>query len=153
MKTSKSIRIILWILSLLVCLTAIPAYAETYYCTAKSGLNCRWEPNRKAKVETILAYGDSVEVLAIDDGWANVWAGDSLWCCLDYLSLTPPTDEPQQGVIDADGRVALRETPDGKRVGWLKPGAEVEILGTLDGWVRTAKGYIAAEYVAPSEDF
>ena len=135
MKPNKSIRIILWIFSLLVCLTALPAYAETYYCTAKSGLNCRWEPNRKAKVETILAYGDS------------------LWCCLDYLSLTPPTDEPQQGVIDADGRVALRETPDGKRVGWLKPGAEVEILGTLDGWVRTAKGYIAAEYVAPSEDF
>ena len=153
MKTSKSIRVILWIFSLLVCLTAFPAYGETYYCTAKSGLNCRWEPNRKAKVETILAYGDSVEVLTIDDGWANVWAGDSLWCCLDYLSLTPPTDEPQQGVIDADGRVALRETPDGKRVGWLKPGAKVDILGTLDGWVRTAKGYVAAEYIAPSEDF
>ena len=153
MKTSKSIRMTLWIFSLLVCLTVLPAYGETYYCTAKSGLNCRWEPNRKAKVETILAYGDSVDVLAIDGGWANVWAGDSLWCCLDYLSLTQPTDEPQQGVIDADGRVALRETPDGKRVGWLKPGSEVEILGTLDGWVRTAKGYIAAEYVAPSEDF
>lgn len=47
MKTSKSIRMTLWIFSLLVCLTAFPAYGETYYCTAKSGLNCRWEPNRR----------------------------------------------------------------------------------------------------------
>ena len=150
MKTTHQTRKTLWIFSLLLVLAVLPCRAETYYCTAPSGLNCRWEPNRKARVETILRYGDSVEVLSIDGGWANVWAGDSLWCCLDYLSLTPPTDEPVQGVIDADGRVAIRETPDGKRIGWVKPGTEVDILGTLDGWVRIDKGYVAAEYVAQS---
>lgn len=138
---------------LLAALWLTGARAETYYCTAESGLNLRWEPRRTAFVEALLPYGESIEVLEIDGHWAKVQYGDILWAYLEYLSTTPPSEEPVTGTIDANGRVAIREEPDGRRVGWLKPGAEVDILGTVDGWVRTDRGYVAAEYVAQSVEF
>lgn len=93
------------------------AHGETYYCTAEGGLNLRWEPDRRANVEALLEYGDSVEVLTIDGNWAQVQFGDTLYCCVDYLSLTPPSEQPGSGVIRADGWLCEKPQAASERAG------------------------------------
>lgn len=58
-----------------------------------------------------------------------------------------------QGKIVSNGRVALRDTPGGKRIGWMRNGNKISVSGVIDGWCRTEKGYVAQEYVEMEEDY
>ena len=131
--------------------TLRPAHAETtMYVTVSPGsvLNARFTPSKGAEIVGRLERGDKLVVTEIKDGWATViLCGDTLYCSAKYLSDHPPTDEPTTYTVAANGRVKVRKTPDGEAVGWVYPGDTVQVLGWVDGWARTAQGYISNNYL------
>ena len=146
--------LILFLFILFLALIAATAKAETYYVTANGGLNLRWEPNKRSRVEAVAEQGEELEVTALDGQWATVqWGADTLYCSISYLSQQEPSQTNGQGKIASNGRVALRDMPGGKRVGWMHNGDKVSISGVVDGWCRTEKGYVAQEYVEMEEDY
>ena len=146
--------LILFLFTLFLVLIAATARAETYYVTANGGLNLRWEPSKRSRVEAVAEQGEELEVTALDGQWATVqWGVDTLYCSISYLSQQEPSQTNGQGKIASNGRVALRDMPGGKRVGWMHNGDKVSISGVVDGWCRTEKGYVAQEYVEMEEDY
>ena len=146
--------LILFLFILFLALIAATAKAETYYVTANGGLNLRWEPNKRSRGEAVAELGEELEVTALDGQWATVqWGVDTLYCSISYLSQQEPSQMNDQGKIISNGRVALRDMPGGKRIGWMHNGDKISVNGVVDGWCRTEKGYVAQEYVEMEEDY
>lgn len=153
-------RWVVWLIAvtvagLLLWLGISPALADsqTLYAAVSAGstLNVRDKPVTGEVLYT-LTRGDAVTVTETRNGWAYVErAGDYGWACLDYLTDTPPTEDSQSATIRSNGRVALRDKPGDKRVGWLQDGDSVTVYGTQehDGtrWAKVDGGWVAAEYV------
>ena len=55
--------LILFLCTLFLVFMAATAKAETYYVTANSGLNLRWEPSKHSRVEAVAELGEELEVL------------------------------------------------------------------------------------------
>lgn len=144
------------IVLLALILLTLPAHAEegqTLYAVVEEGsvLNVRDAPGN-GDVYLRLERGEAVTLLENKNGWAYVAVGSEYgWACMDYLSAEPPTDGPVQARIAGNGRVALRDKPDGERVKWMQPDDTVTVYGYLDGtdarWARVDGGYVMAEYV------
>ena len=146
--------LILFLFVVFLVLVASTASAETYYVTANGGLNLRWEPSKRSRVEAVAELGEELEVTALDGQWATVqWGVDTLYCSISYLSQQEPSQMNDQGKIVSNGRVALRDMPGGMRIGWLHNGDKISVNGVVDGWCRTEKGYVAQEYVEMEEDY
>ena len=140
--------LILFLFILFLALVAATAKAETYYVTANSGLNLRWEPSKHSRVEAVAELGEELEITALDGQWATVqWGVDTPYCSISYLSQQEPSQMSGQGKIVSNGRVALRDMPGGKRIGWMHNGDTISISGVVDGWCRTERGYVAQEYI------
>ncbi len=124
---------------------ATSAEGQALYCTANA-VNVRESPV-DGHVLLRLDRGDQVLLQEEADGWCRVdRAGDIGWVKMDYLSDTEPSAEPVTATVTG-GRLALRDKPDGKRVGWLKDGQEVTVTGSLDGWARVDGGWVDREYL------
>lgn len=146
--------LVLFLFVVFLVLVASTARAETYYVTASGGLNLRWEPSKHSRVEAVAEQGEELEVTALNGQWATVqWGADTLYCSISYLSQQEPSQMSGQGKIVSNGRVALRDLPDGKRIGWMRNGNKISVSGVIDGWCRTEKGYVAQEYVEMEEDY
>lgn len=143
------------ILAMLVLLAlhvaVMPAEAEegTYYYVAISAstshLNVRSEPSTDSSVVATRIRGDMVYATGDASGaWVEVRIEPVVgWVQLTMLSLEEPYDDVR-GVIAADGRVSLRESPGGERIRWVQPGQEVAVMAVLecDGerWYRVRCG-------------
>ena len=131
------------------------AEAETaYVCVAEgSHLNARSHPVN-GKIEARLLPGWQVEVLTVDDGWAQlegVGESGTAWVAARYLSEDAPGTETRC-MVSAGGRVRLRETPAGELVRWLQPGSMVTVTAhlTVDGvrWARVGDGWVQDRYLS-----
>ena len=139
-------------LCLMVCIHSANAETTMYIVTEKDPLNIRFEPSAGARIEYRLLRGDTVDVVAINDGWATVIiAQDRLYCRAEYLSDKPPLDEPLLCVVNANGSVRIRQEPssDGKRIGKVQPGQTVAVVGWVNGWARltNGRGYIDGAFL------
>lgn len=125
----------------------IGARAETtVYCTGSS-VRFRLAPV-DGEVLAHLSLGDELTLLETAQGWAKVlWAGDQGWVSLDYLSQDKPGEAPRPATVAANGRVRLRDNPDGQTVGWLQNGEKVSVYGLLEGWARVEQGWVKKEYL------
>ena len=76
------------------------------------------------------------------------------WVCADYCTDSAVTVCDETATVNASGRVALRVSVNGKRRAWVKPGAELDVIGYSDTWALTTKGYIKMEFLefSPTED-
>lgn len=69
------------------------------------------------------------------------------WVCADYCTDSRVTVCDEVCTIDASGRVAMRTVVNGKRIRWVHPGDEVNVLAYSDEWALTTRGYIKTEYL------
>lgn len=154
------IRVVLCVLLMAVALLWMivfePAWAEegkTLYVTVEAGsyLKLRDSP-RDGDLRVRMERGEAVTLIEAKGDWAYVACGSEYgWASREYLSTVPPADGPQSAEIISNGRVALRDKPDGSRLKWLHPGDPVIVYGWLDGagasWARVDGGYVDADYI------
>ena len=130
------------------------ANADRMYvlCRPDDYVHVRNLPSTKGELVGILDCGDWVEtdMETKKDNKGRLWIhvygfeGDA-WVCAMYLQNTPIEIGKCYGCISALGKTALRRSPNGKCIKWLKNGTEVTILAMSDEWVLTTRGYIKRE--------
>lgn len=130
------------------------ATADRMYvlCRPKDYVNVREFPSTKGGSVGILDCGDWVETDGITKRdkqgrkWILVYGFEGeAWVCAMYLQSTPVEIEKCVGLVSAKGKTALRRSPNGKIIKWLKNGSEVSILAMSDDWCLTVGGYIKRE--------
>ena len=160
---------------LLVSTCVVPALAVTGTVnTGSSTLRVRSEANASSTVLDKLSHGTKVDVVSTANGWYKISYEDLTgYVSSDYLVLddaldavsavsasspaaavaaqsTPqPMAETTYGKVTASAlNVRSEPNTDSERVGSLKSGKIVEILGqTQSGWYQIENGFISAEYV------
>ena len=145
---------LLFALPLLKLAMAEEAQPTPMYVTGvKSWLNGRTNPDTTSDVEARFQCGDEVAVYEVSGQWAKVAGGESgyVWCSVDYLSSAPPESDPLTYTVRSNGRVRVRETPDGDLVRWLEDGETVQVQCWFDGWAYIGDGYIQKKYLEVSE--
>ena len=125
-----------------------------YVTGVKSWLNGRTNPDTASDVEARFQCGDEVAVYEVSGQWAKVAGGESgyVWCSVDYLSSTPPDSNPQTCVVCSNGRVRVRDTPDGEPVRWLEDGDTVQVQCWFDGWAYIGDGYVSKKYLKEASE-
>ncbi|MEA4927549.1 MAG: hypothetical protein VB104_02605 [Candidatus Limiplasma sp.] len=119
-----------------------------YVVGVKSWLNGRAKPERDSDVEARFTIGTEVDVYEVSGQWAKVAGGETgyVWCSVDYLSSNPPDSDPQTYAVRSNGRVRVRDTPDGELVRWLEDGDTVQVQTWFDGWAYIGDGYVLGQW-------
>ena len=141
---------LLFALPLLKLAMAEEAQPTPMYVTGvKSWLNGRAKPDTDSGVEARFTLGTEVDVYEVSGQWARVAGGETgyVWCSVDYLSSSPPDSDPQTYIVSSNGRVRLRETPDGNLVCWLEDGDTVQVQCWFEGWAYIGDGYVEGKYL------
>jgi uncharacterized protein YgiM (DUF1202 family) len=146
-----------WLMLGLACLhDAAAENAAVMYVHVRDGtyLNGRHDPVRDSAVEMRLYRGDEVAVIGLADNWVQIEGGEagSCWCCADYLADYPPDEDPPLYTVVSNGRVRVRQSPDGKTVRYVRAGDTVEVRFVIDGWAFLGDGYVMAEYLERSKE-
>jgi len=115
-----------------------------------SDLNIRIGPGTGYKTNGSYDKGDKVEILHQIDGWGCTSKG---WISMKYVDMDGKDDDKEttskaNATITGQG-VNIRKGPgtDNDKVGQYNKGDRVEVLETKDGWCRTDKGWVSADYV------
>ena len=171
MHSFKSAAIRLTAGALLLTTLTAPALALTGTVNAGgSTLRLRSQASTDSQILANLSDGTQVDVLSsAENGWYQIAFGElSGYVSSEYLLLNSA-----EGVVAAVASAApsdqAEETPaqyarvtasslnvragagtDYDKVGSLRCGAVVEILGQSDGWYQIESGYISAEYTVPA---
>lgn len=133
-------------------LIAQTATAEMLTCVVPSTQYCnvRKAPRSDAATWGRLHNGDTVrQTGGVENGFVQVeFEGRKA-----YVSVRC-VEESGTGtfVVDANGRVAKRKSPNGERKAWIQPGASVEVVAfRFDSsggkWARLSDGYIKSDYL------
>lgn len=94
--------------------------------------------------------GEVIAIYEIDGNWALTDGSEAgtCWVCIDYLT----TEDAGEYTVTGNGRVRIRDTPDGSTAGWLKLGQVVDVYGVFDGWARVDGGWVMIEYLERIEE-
>ena len=113
-------------------------------------LNIRTGPGTGYKTNGSYNKGDEVQILHQIGGWGCTSKG---WISMKYVDMDGKDDDKDDAkktnaTITGDN-VNIRKGPgkDNDAVGQYDKGDRVEVLETKDGWCRTAKGWVSADYV------
>ena len=141
-------------MALLLILTFVSgiALAETKYVLVQSELNVRAKPSLGSHIYGRLFTGDMVNVTRTYRDWCyleNLPSEEGHgWISSKYIVDDPVTQMCETpAVIQANGRVAIRDSVNGKRISWVNPGDIVYVYGTSDLWTVTDRGYVKTEYL------
>lgn len=139
----------------MMCSWVVVANAENdilYVCVSEdSYLNGRAAPNKKAEVTMKLYSGDEVEVVGVVDGWIEIVGGESGTSFVDSRYVSE-TDEPYKMVNTSGGRVRVRDSIDGKAIGYVKAKGVVTVERTISGWGYIGSGWIMLDYFSDYDD-
>ena len=130
------------------------ACADTFTCTVADGqyVNVRNRPAKAAATWGILHTGDTIEAdpAEITDGFLKTtFNGHVAYVSVRYFEI--PVDK--RCIVEANGRVRVRQSPGGEATGFVKPGTSVHVLAyryAADGskWARCTGGsYVSADYL------
>ena len=146
-------RLISAVLFVLI-VSSVPRFAisELAYILVQSELNVRSRPSLGSTVFGRLFTGDSVQVTKKYREWLFLEGLPSEeghgWVSSSYVVSDPVTQmDGEPAIIDANGRVAVRNSVDGKRIAWVYPGDIVHVYGISDSWTVTDRGYIKTEFL------
>ena len=132
------------------------AYDVWIFCNPETVVNVREKPSSSSSLVGRMECGMSVltDGMTKKDNRGRTWLHlldplevDESWICMDYISDIEVTVAEFNCVVTANGRVAARVKPDGKRKRWLSPGQEVTVLAYNGGWALTNKGYVDMRYL------
>ena len=126
-------------------------WQESRWVLCDGTLRVRSAPG--GEVAGYVFLGDEVTVDRLKGDWAHltglpIEAGEG-WAAVRYLAAGEVTllAEDAVGIIQATGRVAVRQGMEGKRLFWVHPGDTVEVLAVTDDWVLIEGGMIRRSYV------
>ncbi len=132
------------------------AASDTAPLVTASVLNVRSEPSTAGERLGTLKKGDEVEILETLDGWYLVTAGDLTgYVSAEYISLDGTV--PEEGVVLYSG-LNVRTGPGTSysRIGTLKMGSTVTVLGKSGDWYQVSSGsltgYASAKYISILDD-
>ncbi|HNX63408.1 MAG TPA: SH3 domain-containing protein [Candidatus Limiplasma sp.] len=127
---------------------------QMYVMNVTSWLNGRTSPDTASDVEARFQCGDEVAVYEVSGQWAKVAGGESgyVWCSVAYLSSTPPDSDPQTCTVRSNGRVRVRDNPDGELVRWLEDGDTVQVQSWFMGWAYIGDGYVDKQYLQEASE-
>jgi len=155
----KFFMVLLFILVVAMVVLASPsgysAIGETMYVSVKDNtwLNGRAEPNMQANIECHFSDKDTVTVLDMADGWAKVQeGGEAPFSYVKWDYLTASLDGPHPMQVASNGRVRIRNNPNGKEiVGYAENGDVVNVAFFFSGWAKTDKGWINTDYLSEQQ--
>ena len=151
------------LLVLLILLGTANADGIRMYVLCKPGdyVNVRENPSTKSAVAGYLECGYEVETdgKTKKDNQGREWTHltepmlecSDVWVCSMYLQDTKVTIQELTGKIHSKGRTAVRRSPGGKIIKWLRNGDDVSILAMSGEWALTTRGYVRSEYIEVSE--
>ena len=132
------------------------AASDTAPVVTASVLNVRSEPSTAGERLGTLKKGDEIEILETLDGWYLVTAGDLTgYVSAEYISLDGTV--PEEGVVLYRG-LNVRTGPGTSysRIGTLKMGSTVTVLGKSGDWYQVSSGsltgYASAKYISILDD-
>ena len=132
------------------------AASDTAPLVTASVLNVRSEPSTAGERLGTLKKGNEVEILETLDGWYLVTAGDLTgYVSAEYISLDGTV--PEEGVVLYSG-LNVRTGPGTSysRIGTLKMGSTVTVLGKSGDWYQVSSGslsgYASAKYISILDD-
>ena len=107
-------------------------------------LNVRTGPDTSFQRINSYAKDDSVQLLAIVNGWAYTEKG---WISMIYVQLPEPVYATGNATVTVG--LNIREEPDAAsaKIDAYQEGESVSILEVKDGWGKTDKGWINLDYV------
>ena len=136
----------------------VEPWQESRWVLCDGSLRIRSGPDSRSEVVGYAFLGDEVTVDRLKGDWAHltglpIEAGEG-WVAVRYLAAGEVTllAEDAVGIIQATGRVAVRQGMEGKRLFWVHPGDTVEVLAVTDDWVLIEGGMIRRSYVEIEEE-
>ncbi len=110
------------------------------------GLNIRTGPGTGYKTNGSYKKGEKVEILHIIDGWGCTSKG---WISMKNVDTGDKTTESKTNATVTGDNLNIRKGPGTSydAVGQYDKGDRITILETKDGWYRTDKGWVKADYV------
>ena len=128
------------------------AFASTKYVLVQTELNVRSNPSLGSHIYGRLFTGDAVQVVKTYHEWCyleGLYSEEGCgWISSKYIVNDPVTQmDNAPAVVHSNGRVAIRDSVDGKRISWANSGDVVYVYGTSDSWTVTNRGYIKTQYL------
>ena len=137
----------------------INVYAQSRYeVVSNSMLNIRNQPSSAGGVVGALSPKTHINVIHLVDGWAEfLFNGKTAYVSLKYLKKVNADVAAELYKVISTSNLNVRHQPSIQSgvLGSLKPGMQVEVLSTLDGWAEikfnSGLGYISSKYIRKIE--
>ena len=115
---------------------------ETWYVSARSGLNCRQTPAIADNIMTAYPYGTELSIIGVDNtgNWWQTWDGETQgWCYKDYFtdnlnSISNDSSTDEQSKDNSSGNAT------GSYLGSFYVTGYTPDPGENGGWSTTAMG-------------
>ena len=117
---------------------------STIGIVAADELNVRTGPDTSFKRVGSYYEEDSIELLALVNGWAYTEKG---WVSMIYVDLPEPVYTTGSATVTIGLNIREEPDADSARVDTYREGDRIVILEVKDGWGRTDKGWINLDYV------
>ena len=117
---------------------------STVGIVAADELNVRTGPDTSFKRVASYYEEDSIELLALVNGWAYTEKG---WVSMIYVDLPEPVYTTGSATVTIGLNIREEPDADSARVDTYREGDRIVILEVKDGWGRTDKGWINLDYV------
>ncbi|MEG2621437.1 MAG: hypothetical protein RSC06_00930 [Clostridia bacterium] len=113
----------------------------------------RSEPDKKSSKEARFFPGDAIDVVEIKEEWVRAIGGECkyVWVSREYVTAQDPCKEPIEYVVEGNGRVNVRNIPDGDHVRWASIGEIVTVYGWVGKWAEVDGGYIDADFLVEAD--
>jgi len=107
-------------------------------------LNVRTGPDTSFKRISSYMEDDSVQILAIVNGWGYTEEG---WISMMYVTLPEPVYATGSATVTVGLNIREEPDPSAEKVDAYREGDRVTIIKVKDGWGKTDKGWINLNYV------
>ena len=107
-------------------------------------LNVRTGPDTSFKRISSYMEEDSVQILAIVNGWGYTEKG---WISMMYVELPEPVYATGSATVTVGLNIREEPDPSAEKVDAYREGDRVTIMEVKNGWGRTDKGWINLDYV------
>lgn len=143
------------VLIMVIVMTAAAKAESTFVCCVHKGeyVWIRDIPDKTGNKLGTIRYGYEVQVSEIKNQYAHITTNNGLEGWVDVSYIEQPIKE-EIWVVNCDGPLNKRETPDGRFVTKIKPGSRVSVLAwryskSGELWAKTFHGgYVAAKFLS-----